>query len=102
MGTTHELKCWPEYFEPLLKGEKTVELRRDDRGFQVGDMLFLREYDPVSERYTGRTCTRIITHVLRGGPWLADGYVALSLANGRMGEVDGDAANTAHNSSETS
>ena len=43
----HELKCWPEFFEPTLRGIKRFELRRDDRGgFQVGDELLLKEWNP--------------------------------------------------------
>lgn len=43
----HELKCWPEFFAPTLRGIKRFELRRNDReaGFQVGDELFLKEWD---------------------------------------------------------
>jgi hypothetical protein len=37
----HELKCWPEYFDAILSGEKTFEVRRDDRGFQRGDIIEL-------------------------------------------------------------
>ncbi|SFV08074.1 ASCH/PUA domain-containing protein [Alicyclobacillus macrosporangiidus] len=78
---THELKTWPEYFEPLLRGEKTVELRKDDRGYAVGDTLILREYDPETGQYTGRSCTRLVTHILRGEPWLQPGYAALSVVD---------------------
>lgn len=43
----HELKCWPEFFEPTLRAHKRFELRRDDRGgFQVGDELLLKEWNP--------------------------------------------------------
>ena len=44
----HELKCWPEFFQPTLNAFKRFELRRDDRpeGFQVGDELLLKEWDP--------------------------------------------------------
>lgn len=42
----HELKILPEYFEKVLDGSKTFELRKDDRGFNVGDILILREYIP--------------------------------------------------------
>jgi hypothetical protein len=48
------LKCWPEFFKPTLSGKKRFELRRDDRGgFQVGDELWLREWDPQPYGPTG-------------------------------------------------
>ncbi|MCL6599809.1 MAG: DUF3850 domain-containing protein [Alicyclobacillus macrosporangiidus] len=92
---THELKTWPEYFEPLLRGLKTVELLKDDRGYQCGDTLILREYDPDTRQYTGRICTRTVTHILRGGPWLQDGYVALSVVDKEKEEALERVANAA-------
>lgn len=46
METEHELKCHPEYFGRICRGQKTFEIRKNDRDFQVGDILVLREYDP--------------------------------------------------------
>jgi hypothetical protein len=78
--TTHELKTWPGPFQDVLEGRKTVELRRDDRGFAVGDWLILREWDPESATYSGRQVVRGISHVVCGPRWgLVEGYVALSL-----------------------
>lgn len=42
METEHILKCWPAYFDAVARGEKTFEIRRDDRGFQRGDILVLQ------------------------------------------------------------
>jgi hypothetical protein len=42
--TVHELKSWPEFFSAIETGEKTFELRRNDRNYQVGDVLVLREW----------------------------------------------------------
>lgn len=42
----HELKTWPEFFDAIDRGEKTFEVRRDDRGFQVGDTLALQRWRP--------------------------------------------------------
>jgi Domain of unknown function (DUF3850) len=51
----HKVKSWPQFFELMLSGEKTHELRRsDDRDFRVGDLLRLQELDPTTNRYTGR------------------------------------------------
>lgn len=84
----HELRTWPEYFQAVWDGRKAFELRRDDRpgGFQVRDLLHLREYDPdledqePGERYTGRELTARVTYVLRGGAFgLEAGYAVLGL-----------------------
>lgn len=46
MQTEHELKCRPEYFARIGTGQKTFEIRRNDRDYQVGDILLLKEHDP--------------------------------------------------------
>ena len=51
----HELKTWPEYFSSIISGEKTFELRRNDRAFGVGDHLRLLEFDPQTQAYSGRS-----------------------------------------------
>ncbi|VXC03894.1 hypothetical protein EXIGUO8H_430005 [Exiguobacterium sp. 8H] len=75
----HELKIWPEYFDMVDAGRKTFEIRRDDRGYQSGDILYLREYDPVEQAYTGRALCRRVTYMTayaqRGG------YVVMALGD---------------------
>lgn len=63
----HELKTWPVYFEAIVRGDKNFETRKDDRDFQKGDTLILREWDPAAGEYTGRTARRFISFVLPGG-----------------------------------
>jgi hypothetical protein len=63
--TVHELKTWPAYFHALISGDKTFELRRNDRDFMPGNMLRLREWCPDKRDYTGRECECIVTYVLR-------------------------------------
>jgi uncharacterized protein DUF3850 len=60
----HELKSWPKFFEKVISGEKTFEIRLNDRDFHVGDFLYLREYDPVMQRYSGRFQYARITYIL--------------------------------------
>jgi ASC-1-like (ASCH) protein len=46
MNTEHELKVMPQYFQRIVTGQKTFEIRFNDRDYQVGDTLFLKEHDP--------------------------------------------------------
>lgn len=57
----HELKILPRYFQPVLDGTKTFEIRVNDRNFQEGDTVTLKEWD--GERFTGRNVDRQITFV---------------------------------------
>lgn len=72
--TIHHLKTWPPYFNAIQSTEKKFELREDDRNFQVGDTLVLREWDPnvyvaCSGNYTGREIAALVTYILRGESW---------------------------------
>lgn len=42
----HELKTWPEYWDAVRSGRKTFEVRRNDRGFRLGDILELVRWCP--------------------------------------------------------
>ena len=71
----HSLKVWPEFFEALESGKKTFEVRRDsDRGFAVGDMLNLKEFEPSPSggHYTDRQINRKIVYKLPGGKFGID------------------------------
>lgn len=84
---THELKTDPAVFEAVARGDKTHEIRLNDRGFAVGDTLLLRETESPGEYmklgsplvYTGRTETRTISHI-QTGYGLADDWCILSFA----------------------
>lgn len=72
----HEIKTKRKFYEAVLRNEKTFELRKDDRGYQVGDTVILEEWDEEKERYTGRWQQVKISYVLRDCPeyGLKDGY----------------------------
>ncbi|MDW5418109.1 DUF3850 domain-containing protein [Iodobacter sp. CM08] len=78
---THELKIHPELFAEILLGNKTAEIRKDDRGFQLGDTLIIYPYDPeCNERIGNDDCYRKVTHIVRGGQFgIEPGYVLLSM-----------------------
>lgn len=82
MSKLHDLKILKEYFDAKLAGIKPFEIRYNDRDFQVGDYLRLREIvptpgtSPVIHEYTGRVLITEVVYILRG-VGLQDGYVAL-------------------------
>jgi hypothetical protein len=101
MGARHTLKTNRGYFDAVAAGEKTFEVRRNDRGFQKGDVLVLLPEgwcdcgtsscpknadlpDPMVRR---------ITYVFSGDPSLRDcggiqpGYVVLALSNDKKKET---------------
>ena len=61
--TIIEKKCWPEYFDAILSGEKTYELRLADFKANKNDTLLLREFDPNTKQYTGREIKKTITWI---------------------------------------
>lgn len=58
-----EKKCWKESFEAILSGEKTYEIRLADFEIKKGDIFLLREFDPVTKKYTGREIKKEVTRV---------------------------------------
>lgn len=85
----HDLKCWPEFFVALANDKKTFELRKNDRDFQVGDFMLLREWDPRTQKYSGREELRRIIYMLEHRPGagcaadfgLKEGYAILGIAH---------------------
>lgn len=57
----HELKIWPQYYSRVKDGTKTFEVRNNDREFQFGDTVTLKEWDPEPVNST--------SHVAKG--WVA-------------------------------
>jgi len=78
MGT-HVLKTWPEFYQPIVCGEKTTELRKNDRNFKVGDELRLREFDPKTKRYSGHEASARIIGIILKSPGLTPDYCAISI-----------------------
>jgi hypothetical protein len=84
----HELKTDPQVFDDVVSGRKTFEIRKDDRGYEVGDSLKLRK-----TRYTGSEMAEglpleyidlplyvYVTYILRGPIYgLADGWVIMAI-----------------------
>lgn len=80
----HELKTWPQFFARIFTGQKKFELRKDDRHYEIGDSLHLKEFDPTSNEYTGREKIVQVVYVLRGTEeteafGLRNGYCIMSI-----------------------
>ena len=61
----HNLKTLCPYYEAVLSGNKKFEIRLNDRDFQKGDTVTLKEYESgiVTGKYTGREKNFNITYV---------------------------------------
>lgn len=96
---THELKIQKQWADAKLAGEKPFEIRRNDRGFQKGDIVRYKVIDPktgepwvepgfprlvtnengvgkkyVSGRHPLEFCDFLITYVREGADGLEKGY----------------------------
>jgi hypothetical protein len=81
----HELKTWPQPFDAVYCGRKFHEVRADDRGFEVGDHLILREWDPAAKMYSGRSMEVLVTYITIGGSFgLPEDLVVMSIAPVRI------------------
>lgn len=66
MMAMHDVKIWPEFFDDVQTGRKSFELRKNDRGYKVGDLILFREWEPNTATFSGRHCTKLICYVLDG------------------------------------
>ena len=71
----HELKIEPKFFNPIKSGQKTFEVRKDDRGYQYGDILYLKEYS--NGEYTGNEVAVEVTYMSLLEQ--KEGYVVLAI-----------------------
>lgn len=93
---THHLKTDPLVFQAVWDNAKTFEMRFNDRGFQVGDLLVLVETTHTGVEikagapldYTGRACSRIVSHLLEGYG-LRPGWCCLSFKSADRDAYEG-------------
>jgi hypothetical protein len=94
--TIHVLKTWSPWFEATRDGKKFWELRRDDRGYRVGDFLVLRQFTPDSGDMSqgaahpgglwGPEYVVMRVVFVAAGPFVPPGSVILSL--GELSDYD--------------
>lgn len=85
----HVLKIKDEYYEAVASGFKRFEIRKDDRGYQVGDTIRFTDLDGNQRRGVWA-----ITYILRDCPQygLKEGYAILGIDNGYGGTINFKAA----------
>lgn len=76
----HEIKIEQEYFEYVISGKKKFEIRKNDRNYEVGDILRLKETakDGESSYYTGDIYLAKIIYITDYAQ--QDGYVVMGIA----------------------
>lgn len=88
MPTYHRVKILPWFFRMVITGEKTFEIRINDRHYKMGDCITLCEWKSKNDSteagyYTGREATYRIGTVINIGP-VQSGYVVFSLINPKI------------------
>jgi len=63
----HELKTVNPYFTDVYNGYKKFEIRKNNRDFKVGDILWLREYTLKSGFYSGRSVLCNVGYIIPAG-----------------------------------
>ena len=78
---THVLKILPQYLEDCVSNGKRFEIRKNDRDYQIGDKLILKEW--VDGAFTGTYIERWIIYIHHGtGEFgLAKGYCVLGITD---------------------
>ena len=73
----HELKIYHDFFESVISGKKTFEIRKNDRPFKEGDLLALNEWD--WNAYTGRSCLVYVDFVMNSPEYVKEGMVIMAI-----------------------
>jgi hypothetical protein len=77
----HKIKILPNHFKAVKKNLKKSEIRKNDRNYKDGDIIFLQEFDDrkMFKCYTGSEIVVKITHILHGGKYgIEEGYCVIS------------------------
>jgi len=74
----HELKTVDPFFNDVWRGYKRFEIRKNDRNFQVGDFLLLREFNSSMGQYLKRELLCKIIYIYEGD-YLSKNYVILGI-----------------------
>lgn len=75
----HNIKILKEYWEKIEVGQKTFEIRKNDRDYQVGDILVFKVINNIEDNtYFYPDVNFEITYI-HSGLGLEKGYIAMSI-----------------------
>jgi len=83
----HALKTWPQYFKPLTNGDIELSIRKNDRDYQINDIVQFFEWSADKGLTSCKSNFYRIQYILSKTPGLIDGYVALLLEGPYYGHV---------------
>jgi hypothetical protein len=76
----HRLKTVSPEFRKLLAGQKTHDIRKNDRCFKTGDEILFEEWDFDGQHYTGNQVLCRVGHVTYAGEWgIPEGLCVMSI-----------------------
>lgn len=75
----HKLKLAKMFFDDVRSGRKSFDLLKNDRNYQLGDIIEYREMDKGEE--TGRVIEKEVIYILEGFKGLQENYCILALAD---------------------
>lgn len=77
----HDLKISADYYRDVVLEKKQFEVRKNDRDFQVGDVLALHEYSCRFETYSGNVVFCRVVYLLAGSefPALDSDYCVMGI-----------------------
>ena len=64
MMTKHKLKIWESNYKDILDEIKHFEVRKNDRDYQVGDILELNKYRPTDNHNFNIFLTARVTYMI--------------------------------------
>lgn len=85
----HILKTWSNAWDAVKRGDKRFEWRKDDRGFEVGDVLVLKKWNPAKQQFVLKPQSLgveyeelrvVVTYILRGLFNVPEGYCVMSIS----------------------
>jgi len=70
----HNLKIEEKYLNAIKNGSKTFEIRYNDRGYQVGDILVFQDPREESEKYIV-----LVTFIIDDERFCKENFVVMSI-----------------------